>query len=91
MKKSRSSTDFFGIGPFAKHRNEIYNFGSSMYLSYAITQLFEQQKALEKMYLNAVALDDEENMILYKEELDMLKSTFNATIITTLSTMPDVS
>jgi hypothetical protein len=62
-----------------------------MYLSYAITQLFEQQKALEKMYLNAVALDDEENMILYKEELDMLKSTFNATIITTLSTMPDVS
>tara|TARA_Y100000296_G_C5126478_1_gene233154 strand:+ start:399 stop:671 length:273 start_codon:yes stop_codon:yes gene_type:complete len=90
MKKSRSSTDFFGIGPFAKHRDEIINFGSGMYLSYAILDVLQKQKSLEKLYLNALALDDEENMILYKQELDLLKSTFDTTLIATFAAMPEV-
>jgi len=91
MKKSNSPTDFFGVGPFAKHRNEISMFGSNMYLSYAILEVIQKQKALEKLYLNAIALDDEENMILYKEELESLRTTFNATLITTFASMPEIS
>jgi len=91
MKKSKTSTDFFGVGPFAKHINEVANFGSNMYLSYAILEVMQKQKTLEKMYLNALALDDEENMILYKEELEMLQSSFNATLITTFASMPEIS
>jgi len=87
----KSSNNFFNIGPFAKHLDEIANFGSSMYLSYAILELLQKQKSIEKMYLNALALDDEESMILYKEELDMLRRSFDATLITTFSSMPDIS
>jgi len=88
---SKSYTNFFGVGPMAKHLNEISKFGSNMYMSYAILEVIQKQKKLEKLYLNAIALDDEENMILYKEELDMLKSTFNATLITTLADIPEIA
>ena len=44
MKKSKTSTGFFGVGPFAKHRDEIANFGSNMYLSYAILEILQKQK-----------------------------------------------
>jgi hypothetical protein len=86
-----SAANFFGIGPLAKHLNEISKFGSNMYLSYAILEIMQKQKSLEKMYLNALALDDEKNMILYKEELEILKSSFNATLITTFASMPEIS
>lgn len=91
MKKSKTSTGFFGVGPFAKHRDEIANFGSNMYLSYAILEILQKQKALEELYLNALALDDEKNMILYKEELEILQTSFNATLITTFAAMPEIS
>ena len=91
MKKSKTSTDFFGIGPFAKHRDEIADFGSGMYLSYAILEVIQKQKALEKLYFNAMALEDEENMILYKEELELLQTSFNASLITTFASMPEIS
>jgi hypothetical protein len=91
VKKSNSSDEFFGVGPFAKHRNDISMFGSNMYLSYAILEILQKQKALEKMYLNALALDDEKNMILYKEELESLRTSFNTTLITTFATMPEIS
>tara|TARA_Y100000296_G_C5153084_1_gene247483 strand:- start:429 stop:701 length:273 start_codon:yes stop_codon:yes gene_type:complete len=87
----KSSKNFFNIGPFAKHLDEIESFGSSMYLSYAILELLQKQKNIEKMYLNALALDDEESMILYKEELDLLRRSFDSTLITTFSSMPEIS
>jgi hypothetical protein len=90
-KTMKSSTNFFGVGPMAKHLNEIAAFGSNMYMSYAILEVMQKQENLEKMYLNALALDDEENMILYKEELDMLQSSFNATLITTFASLPEIS
>ena len=90
-KTMKSSTNFFGVGPMAKHLNEIAAFGSNMYMSYAILEVIQKQKKLEKLYLNAIALDDEENMILYKEELESLRTTFNATLITTFASMPEIS
>jgi len=89
--KYKSSTNFFGIGPMAKHLDEISKFGSNMYFSYAIVEILEKQKNLEELYLNALALDDEKNMVLYKQELELLKSTFNATLITTFASMPEIS
>ena len=87
----KSSRKFFDIGPFAEHHDSIADFGSNIYLSYAILELFQKQKALEKMYLNALALDDEQSMITYKEELELLRSSFNATLITAFSDMPEIS
>tara|TARA_Y100000296_G_C5127254_1_gene233541 strand:+ start:237 stop:509 length:273 start_codon:yes stop_codon:yes gene_type:complete len=87
----KSSKKFFEIGPFATYRESIADFGSNMYLSYAILEIMEKQKKLEQLYLSALALDDEENMVLYKQELDMLRSTFNATLITTFGTIPSIS
>ncbi len=62
-----------------------------MNLSYAILEVIQKQKALEKLYFNAMALDDEENMILYKEELELLRTSFNASLITTFASMPEIS
>ena len=89
--KHKSSANFFGIGPMAEHLNEISKFGSNMYISHAILEILQKQKNLEELYLTALALDDEKNMILYKEELEMLKSTFNATLITTFASMQEIS
>jgi hypothetical protein len=38
-----------------------------------------------------LALDDEQSMITYKEELELLRSSFNATLITAFSDMPEIS
>ena len=89
--KHKSSANFFGIGPMAEHLNEISKFGSNMYISPAILEILQKQKNLEELYLTALALDDEKNMILYKEELEMLKSTFNATLITTFASLQEIS
>ena len=35
--------------------------------------------------------NDEQNMITYKEELDALRSSFNATLITAFSDIPEIS
>jgi len=87
----KSSGIFFDIGPFAEHQDSIAQFGSNIYLSYAILELFQKQKDLEKMYLNALALDDEQSMITYKEELESLRSSFNATLVTAFSDIPEIS
>tara|TARA_Y100000296_G_scaffold29691_1_gene34598 strand:- start:429 stop:701 length:273 start_codon:yes stop_codon:yes gene_type:complete len=87
----KSSRKFFDIGPFAEHLDSIADFGANIYLSYAILELFQKQKALEKMYLNALALDDEQSMILYKKELEALRSSFSTTLITAFSDMPEIS
>jgi hypothetical protein len=83
--------DFFEVGPFATNRAKVANFGSNMYLSFAVLEILRKQKKLEQLYLNALALDDEENMIIYKEELDVLRAAFDATLITTFSSAPLVS